>query len=58
MRLLFLLVVVVNIGLLAYGQGAFGPPPSEEGRLRMEPPQLNPQVVTLGEPSVATPAAR
>lgn len=49
MRFVFLLVLAANVLLLAYGQGFFGTPPSEQGR---EPRQLlqesNPQNVTFG----------
>jgi hypothetical protein len=49
MRFLFLLVLAANLILLAYGQGFFGAPPSEQGR---EPRQLlqesNTQNVTFG----------
>lgn len=32
MRITFLIVFIANVVLLAYGQGFFGTPPSEEGR--------------------------
>ena len=51
MRLLFFLIVLLNIVVLAYGQGFFGPPPSEQGREpRMLMMQRNPEAVTLGSP--------
>jgi hypothetical protein len=51
MRLLFFLIVLVNIVVLAYGQGFFGAPPSEKGREpRMLMMQRNPEAVTLGAP--------
>ncbi|OWT53969.1 hypothetical protein [Candidimonas nitroreducens] len=51
MRLLFFLIVLLNIVVLAYGQGFFGTPPSEQGREpRMLMMQRNPQAVTLGAP--------
>ena len=51
MRLLFFLIVLVNIIVLAYGQGFFGAPPSEVGREpRMLMMQRNPEAVTLGAP--------
>jgi hypothetical protein len=51
MRLLFFLIVLVNIVVLAYGQGFFGAPPSERGREpRMLMMQRNPEAVTLGAP--------
>ncbi|MBV6305515.1 hypothetical protein KVP10_11505 [Candidimonas humi] len=51
MRLLFFVLLLVNIVVLAYGQGFFGPPPSEQGREpRMLMMQRNPEAVTLGSP--------
>jgi len=51
MRLLFFVLLLVNIVVLAYGQGFFGPPPSEQGREpRMLMMQRNPEAVTLGAP--------
>lgn len=51
MRLLFFLIVLANVVALAYGQGFFGTPPSEEGREpRMLMLQRNPEAVTLGAP--------
>lgn len=41
MRFLFLLILIANVVLLAYGQGFFGTPPSEQGR---EPRQLMTQI--------------
>lgn len=32
MRIAFLIIFIANTVLLAYGQGFFGMPPSEEGR--------------------------
>ncbi|MGB6241501.1 MAG: hypothetical protein WBF69_03350 [Castellaniella sp.] len=32
MRFLLILAAIANVALLAYGQGFFGPPPSEQGR--------------------------
>jgi len=51
MRFLFLLVLIANVAALAWGQGFFGTPPSEQGR---QPRQLLQQTgentVTLGAP--------
>jgi hypothetical protein len=51
MRFLFLLVLIANVAVLAWGQGFFGAPPSEQGR---QPRQLLQQTgtnaVTLGAP--------
>ncbi|HLR78136.1 MAG TPA: hypothetical protein VK062_03705 [Burkholderiaceae bacterium] len=32
MRIIFFILLAANVVLLAYGQGFFGPPPSEQGR--------------------------
>lgn len=32
MRAIFLLVVILNLAVLAYGMGFFGTPPAEQGR--------------------------
>lgn len=53
MRLLFFLIVVLNVGLFAYGQGFFGTPPSEAGRSRAQRAPLNADLVTVGEPVLA-----
>ena len=50
MRFLFLLVVVLNVGLFAYGRGYFGVPPSETGQVPAQRSELNAQSVTLGTP--------
>lgn len=50
MRFMLLLIVVVNLGLFAYGQGFFGPPPSQMGRSSVQRPPINSDLVTLGEP--------
>lgn len=50
MRFLFFLIVVVNLGFWAYGQGYFGLPPDELGRSLAQRTQVNAQAVTLGEP--------
>jgi len=53
MRFLFLLLLAVNLGLVAFGQGLFGAVPSDRGRdsvvlaernvqmLRLEPAQMD-----------------
>ncbi len=50
MRLLLLLIVVVNLGLFAFGRGFFGVPPSEAGRSGPLFSPLNAEHVVLGEP--------
>ncbi|NYT70695.1 hypothetical protein [Pusillimonas noertemannii] len=50
MRLLLLLIVVVNLGLFAFGRGFFGVPPSEAGRAGTLFSPLNAERVVLGEP--------
>lgn len=52
MRITFLIVVVANVVLLAYGQGFFGTPPSEQGRTpHAALDQRNEQAVIAGKPS-------
>lgn len=50
MRLILLLIVVVNLGLFAYGRGYFGVPLSEAGRTFSPRPPINSNLITLGEP--------
>ncbi|HWL29898.1 MAG TPA: hypothetical protein VNQ97_13420 [Burkholderiaceae bacterium] len=55
MRFIFLLVLLANIAVLGYGQGFFGPPPSEQGR---EPRQLSERhqhSITVGVPIAGNP---
>ncbi|HUH86535.1 MAG TPA: hypothetical protein VL003_00595 [Pusillimonas sp.] len=52
MRLLVLLIMVVNLGLFAFGQGYFGVPPSEAGRSAIKLPPINSDTVRLGEPTL------
>lgn len=58
MRFLFLLVLLANVAVLAFGQGFMGPPPSEEGRTPRVLSERNQHVVKFGEPQLApTPQA-
>ncbi|WP_199171698.1 hypothetical protein [Pollutimonas nitritireducens] len=50
MRFLFLIVLIANVGALAYGQGFFGTPPSERGREPRQLSERNQQAITLGQP--------
>ena len=51
MRIAFLIVVIANVVLLAYGQGFFGTPPAEQGRSpHTALDQRNEQAVVPGEP--------
>ncbi|MGB6105318.1 MAG: hypothetical protein WBF88_15865 [Pusillimonas sp.] len=50
MRTLFLIVLLANLGLLAFGQGFFGPPPSEQGREPRMLSERNQQAALLGTP--------
>jgi len=50
MRTLFLIVVLVNLALLAFGQGWMGIPPSEQGREPRVLSERNQQDIKLGEP--------
>lgn len=58
MRLLLLLIVVVNLGLLAYGQGYFGVPPGEVGRTLIQRPPISTHLITVGEPVLNPHTAR
>ncbi len=53
MRFLFILVLLANVAVLAYGQGFMGPPPSEDGRTPRMLSERNQHVVELGAPSLA-----
>lgn len=59
MRFLFFLILIANVALLAYGQGFFGTPPSEQGR---EPRQLmmqsHPEAVVAQAPLKTTQVLR
>jgi hypothetical protein len=57
MRLLFLLILVANVAMLAYGQGFFGPPPSERGRTPRTFQQSHQADVTVGTPKATVQAA-
>ena len=57
MRFLFLLVLLANVALLAFGQGFMGPPPSEEGRSPRQLSERNQHVVEFG-PAVLAEAGR
>lgn len=50
MRFIFLLIVIANVVLLAYGQGFFGTPPAEQGREPHHLNERNQQAVIPGEP--------
>lgn len=50
MRTIFFLVLMANLALLAYGQGFFGPPPSEQGRNPQVLNQRNHHAIVLGTP--------
>lgn len=50
MRFLFLAAVLLNLALLAYGQGLFGPAPSVQGREQRVLTERNEQLVVVGEP--------
>lgn len=54
MRVIFILIVLANLALLAYGQGFFGPPPAEQGRNPQVLNQRNHHAIVLGEPRTAT----
>jgi hypothetical protein len=50
MRFLFLLVLVANVALLAYGQGFFGVPPNEQGRQPRTLQENHQAAISLGTP--------
>lgn len=50
MRTLFLIVVLANLALLAFGQGLLGAMPSEQGREPRMLSERNQQTILLGEP--------
>lgn len=50
MRLLFILILLANVAILAFGQGFFGTPPSEQGREPRQFSQRNQDAVKLGAP--------
>ncbi len=54
MRFLFLIVFMANVAMLAYGQGFFGTPPSEQGREPRQLSERNQQAITVGAPLAAS----
>jgi hypothetical protein len=50
MRTLFILLLLINLGVFALGQGWFGPPRSEAGRspASRAQVQLNAEAATIG----------
>ncbi|MYN13975.1 hypothetical protein GSY71_12585 [Pusillimonas sp. TS35] len=56
MRFLFLLLVLANLGVAAYGEGLFGPPPSEEGRQSRRLTERQQHTIAIGTPLPATQA--
>jgi len=57
-RFLFLLLLAVNLGLYALGQGLFGTPPADSGRDAQVLPERNAQALQLEPASLDVPAAR
>lgn len=55
MRFLFLLVLLANVAVLAFGQGFMGPPPSEEGRTPRLLSERNQHIVEFGQARLARP---
>ena len=43
MRIVFVLVVLLNLAMYGLGQGWLGPVPSSEGRGPVAPPEMTPQ---------------
>lgn len=56
MRVVFFTALIVNIALLAWGQGFFGTPPSEQGREPRFLNERNQQAITIGSPKVGNTA--
>jgi hypothetical protein len=52
MRLLFVFVLLLNLGLLAWGQGFAGARPVDQGRESRMLLERNEQAVGLGQPVV------
>jgi len=57
-RFLFLLLLALNLGLYAFGEGLFGTPPAERGRDAQVLPERNAQALQLEAAQVSQPAAR
>lgn len=57
MRLLFILILLANVVILAFGQGFFGTPPSEQGREPRQFSQRNQDAIQLGAPTHPEPAS-
>jgi hypothetical protein len=49
MRIVLVLILLINLGVFALGQGVFGTPPAEKGRSTKGAPeaQLNPEAVVI-----------
>jgi len=58
MRLLFLFLLLVNLGFFAFGQGLFGPMPSDRGRDAVVLAQRNAHMLRLDPAQFDIPAAR
>lgn len=50
MRFVFFLIVLLNLSLLAFGQGFFGVPPSEQGREDRQFQERNPGKIQFAAP--------
>ncbi|MBB5215485.1 hypothetical protein [Parapusillimonas granuli] len=50
MRFLFIVVLLANVAVLGFGQGFFGPPPSERGREPRMLSERNQHAIQLGAP--------
>jgi len=57
-RFLFLLLLALNLGLYAFGEGLFGTPPAERGRDAQVLPERNTQALSLEPAQMDAPAAR
>ena len=50
MRSLFLILLLANLAVAAYGEGMFGPPPSEQGRESRRLSERQQHSIAIGEP--------
>jgi|GEM_PF-272065 len=55
MRPLFLIILLANLAVLGFGQGLFGPPPSEDGRAPRRLSERQQNAIALGAPLPAQP---
>lgn len=55
MRLVFVLLLLVNVGVFALGQGWFGTPRAEQGRSKNKPPAaINAEAIIISPGQLQT----